>query len=67
MSPELDFDAWKHALAGKRDVTFHLYPGLSHLFMSAPAKTLADYVKPAHVDPQVISDIANWIEAQPSK
>jgi hypothetical protein len=67
VSPELDFDAWKHALAGKRNVTFHLYRGLSHLFMPAPTKTLADYERAAHVDPQVISDIARWIEAQPVK
>jgi hypothetical protein len=25
-----------------------------------------DYFKPAHVDPRVIQDIADWIKAQPA-
>ncbi len=68
VSPKNDFDAWKKALAGKSNVTFHSYPGLSHLFTPA-GKTLteADYAKPAHVDPEVIRDIANWIKAQPER
>ena len=67
VSPTLDFDAWKHALAGKSNVTFHLFPGLSHLFMPGPTKSPADYARPAHVDPAVIDTIANWIKAQPAK
>lgn len=67
VSPSLDFAAWQKALAGKSDVTSHLYPGLSHLFMPGPTKSAADYEAPAHVDPKVIADIANWIKAQPAK
>lgn len=67
VSPINDFDAWKKALAGKSNVTFHLFPGLSHLFMSGPTKSPADYEKPAHVDPAVIRAIADWIKAQPAK
>lgn len=68
VSPTLDFDAWKRALAGKPNVTFHLYPGLSHLFTPAgKTMTVADYAKPAHVDPTVVADIANWIKAQSAK
>jgi dienelactone hydrolase len=67
VSPTLDFDAWKAALADKRSATFHLYPGLSHLFMPGLTKSPADYAKPAHVDPEVIADIADWIHAQPAK
>jgi dienelactone hydrolase len=65
VSPTKDFDTWKKALAGKSDVTFRLFPGLSHLFTPA-GKTLtaADYTAPAHVDPAVIETIANWIKAQ---
>jgi dienelactone hydrolase len=65
VSPKRDFDAWKKALAGKPNVTFHLYPGLSHLFTPA-GKTLttADYKKPAKVDPNVILDMVSWITAQ---
>ncbi|MGH8214641.1 MAG: alpha/beta hydrolase family protein [Rhodanobacteraceae bacterium] len=66
VSPTLGFDAWKAALAGKRNVRFRLYPGLSHLFTPGPTKSPADYTTPAHVDPEVIADIANWIKAQPA-
>ncbi|HET7561778.1 MAG TPA: alpha/beta hydrolase [Rhodanobacteraceae bacterium] len=67
VSPTLDFDAWKQALASKPGVTFHLYPGLGHLFRPAgKSGTVADYVEPGAVDPQVIADIADWIKAQPA-
>ena len=68
VSPTLDFDAWKRALAGRSNVTFHLYPGLGHLFTPAgKTMTTADYAKPANVAPEVIADIANWIKVQPAK
>ncbi|MGH8184165.1 MAG: alpha/beta fold hydrolase [Rhodanobacteraceae bacterium] len=67
VSPTQDFNVWKHALAGKPNVTFHLYPGLSHLFMPGPTKSPADYAKPAQVDPVVIDTIAAWIKAQPAR
>lgn len=66
VSPENDFNKWKEALRGRANVTFHLYPGLSHLFTPAgKTGTTADYKVRAHVAPQVITDIANWINAQP--
>lgn len=66
VSPKNDFDYWKKALAGRSDVTFRFYPGLSHLFTPAgKTGTTADYKNPAHVDPKVITDIADWIKAQP--
>lgn len=68
VSPTLDFDAWKQALAGRPDVTFHLYPALGHLFRPAgKTGTVADYLKPGAMDAQVIDDIARWIEAQPPR
>lgn len=68
VSPTLDFDAWKRALAGKPGVTFHLYPGLSHLFRPAgKTGTVADYIEPGATDPQVIGDIAAWIKVQPAR
>jgi hypothetical protein len=60
-----DFPAWKTALGKRRTVTFHTYPLLSHAF--APAgdpPSPADYDKPAHVDAQVISDIAAFLNAR---
>lgn len=65
--PTRDFDAWKKALASHRNVTLHLFPGLSHLFMPGPTKSPADYARPAHVDPGVITTIADWIKAQPAR
>lgn len=65
--PTRDFDAWKKALASHRNVTLHLFPGLSHLFMPGPTKSPADYARPAHVDPWVITTIADWIKAQPAR
>lgn len=67
VSPTKDFDAWKAALAGRPNVTFRLFLGLSHLFTPA-GKTLttADYATPAHVDPAVIETIAKWVKAQPA-
>ncbi|MFC5437964.1 alpha/beta fold hydrolase [Rhodanobacter umsongensis] len=62
VSPTLDFAQWKQGMAGRSNATFHLYPGLSHLFMPAN-QTGDDYSKPSRVDPHVIGDIASWIKA----
>lgn len=68
VSPTLDFDAWKYALAGKPNVAFHVFPGLSHLFTPAgKTLTVADYAASAHVDSAVIDTIAAWVKAQPAK
>ncbi len=68
VSPKEDFVRWKKALKGHKQVAFHLYPGLSHLFMPAgKTQTIADYKVPGHVDGQVIGDIAVWIKAQPAR
>ncbi len=68
ISPTLDFARWQQALAGRPHTDFHLYPGLSHLFMPAgKTGTVADYQAPAHVDAQVIGDIAAWVKAQPAR
>lgn len=67
VSPTLDFARWQQELAGRPHTAFHLYPGLSHLFMPAgKTGTLADYKAPAHVDAKVIGDIAAWVKAQPA-
>lgn len=67
VSPTLDFARWKQVMQGHANVTFHLYPGLSHLFISAgKTGTIADYKTPGHVAHQVIDDIAAWIKHQPA-
>jgi dienelactone hydrolase len=65
ISPTLDFARWKRELAGRTHTAFKLYPGLSHLFMPAgKTGTLDDYTAPAHVDAQVVGDIAKWVKQQ---
>ena len=61
-----DYKLWQTALAGRDNVTFKLYDGLSHLFMpnQIPANgeiSTAVYMAPNHVSPQVITDIATWV------
>lgn len=57
-----EFERWKRALGGRRDVTFRSYPALNHQFIagSGPA-TPQEYQTPSHVAEDVIRDIAAWI------
>ena len=60
-----DFSLWRAALASHRNVTFHSYPKLNHLFIAGEGKPSPDeYTKPGHVDEQVILDIAHWVQRQ---
>lgn len=61
-----DYKLWQTVLEDHNNVTYHLYDGLSHEFMpnqisenGTPDITV--YNAPNHVDPQVITDIAAWI------
>ncbi|MBL8911571.1 MAG: alpha/beta fold hydrolase [Archangium sp.] len=58
----VDFEAWKTALKGKKDVTAKLYPALNHHFLegSGPA-TPAEYMTPGHVPLEVISDLSEFV------
>ena len=57
-----DFDLWKSALQERRNVHFHTYPKLNHLFIAGEGKSQPEeYQQPGHVEEQVIADIANWI------
>jgi dienelactone hydrolase len=56
------FGDWKKGLDGSTHVTFKLYPGLNHLFISGTGRsTPQEYDKEGHVAEEVVSDIANWI------
>jgi fermentation-respiration switch protein FrsA (DUF1100 family) len=60
--PMKDFNLWKAALGSRKNVTFHSYPGLNHLFIAGVGKSSpAEYDKPGHVAEEVVDDIANWI------
>ena len=67
--PDKDYKLWQSTLEGRNNVTFKLYGGLSHLFMpkQIPANSAPDisvYNAPNHVDTQVITDIAAWVNKQ---
>ena len=62
---DADLALWRKALADRPAVQIRVYPQMSHLFIAGSGKpTPADYDKPGHVDPEVITDIATWIKAQ---
>jgi len=62
VSPTLDFESLKTALAGKTKAAFKLYPKLNHLFIAGEGPSTPDeYNIAGHVSPQVITDIVAWI------
>lgn len=62
-----DFAEYQRILAGRDNVTFKLYPGLSHAFVPATYENISmakkEYSIEKHIGDDVISDIAQWIEA----
>jgi len=60
---ETDYDLWKSALEGKRNVTFREYPDLNHLFLHGQGRsTPAEYEQAGHVSFEVVEQIARWIQ-----
>lgn len=64
-----DYELWKTTLKGRKNVTYKLYQGLSHLFMTNQnsengAPDITVYNTPNHVKSKVIKDIAVWIKRQ---
>jgi len=59
-----DLSVWEQGLAGRAETTVHVYPDDDHLFIkgSGPSSP-ADYAVLKHVDPEVISGIAEWIDS----
>ena len=60
-----DFQIWQDALAGRDDVQFITYPGLSHLFMpteDGQKATPATYNVAGHVAEAVVNEIGSWIK-----
>jgi dienelactone hydrolase len=64
VTPE-EFAEWKAALGSRRDVTFHSYATLNHLFIAGTGPSLpVEYLVPGHVAEDVIRDIAAWVLGQ---
>ncbi len=55
-----DFQGWEKYLGNKENATLKTYPGLNHIFLEKGSDS-DDYMNPAHVEVNVISDIADWI------
>jgi pimeloyl-ACP methyl ester carboxylesterase len=63
-----DLDVWLKGLIGRHHVTVDRFENADHLFIAgAGPPSPADYDKPSHVIPAVISDIAHWVKAQPPR
>lgn len=60
-----DLARWEAALAGRPQVTIHVYDADNHLFFpgNGPSSP-AEYEPAQHVDPQVVADIATWLHAR---
>lgn len=59
-----DFQIWQDALSG-RDVQFHMYPALSHLFLpieGGQKATPTTYNVAGHVAEEVVNEIGSWIK-----
>lgn len=58
----LDFLRWQAALGGRENLQFHAYANLTHLFTpGSEPPSPQDYAVPGNVAPEVIDDIAQWI------
>ena len=62
---DVDFRLYQQLLEGRDDVTFRFYPELGHAFVSAIARNVAeakkDFAKERHIGPEVLDDLADWI------
>ncbi len=59
---DVDFKQWKKLLKGKKNVKFHLYPGLNHLFMESQGRRdVSEYNVAAKVSDEVIADMADFL------
>lgn len=59
---ERDFLLWKEKLKTHPQVTFRFYPSCNHLLVPGEGpSTPEEYMKPGHVDADLIEDMALWI------
>ena len=62
----VDFAMYRELLSHRENVTFRLYPGLNHAFVTARSRFIADakqeFTPERHMGPEVLDDIADWIK-----
>ncbi|RDI54336.1 alpha/beta hydrolase family protein [Nocardia mexicana] len=60
-----DLIGWQRGLADRPDVTIRIYDALNHMLCPGTGpSTPADYEAVGHVDPELVTDVANWILAR---
>jgi len=59
-----DFAQYRELLSGRSNVTFILYEGLNHMFITSTTGYIDEYYIPDNVNSQVLYDIAAWIRMQ---
>ncbi len=65
VSPEVNLAAIRRALAGNRDVTTRLLPGLNHMFQTARSGSVAEYSEiDETIAPIALQSIGEWINAR---
>ena len=61
----VDFALYRELLRDRENVTFRLYPGLNHAFVTARFDSIAqakkEFTPERHIGPEVLDDIADWI------
>jgi uncharacterized protein len=64
--PPSELAAWRAGLGDRTGVTVHEYPSLNHLLMAGngPGRP-AEYAKPGHVAPELVADLAAWVNGTP--
>ncbi|WP_217427993.1 alpha/beta hydrolase family protein [Microlunatus speluncae] len=59
-----DLPGWQRALAGRSDVIIRVIAADNHQFVAGNGpSTPDDYGRPGHVDPSVITTLADWIDS----
>jgi len=64
----IDFELYRQLLGDRENVSFKLYPGLNHAFVTARFDSITqakkEFTPERHIGPEVLDDIANWIAQQ---
>jgi len=63
VSPTQDYEMWKEELKFRKNVSFHIFPSLNHLFIQGKGKsTPQEYGVEGHVSEEVIESIMEWLK-----
>jgi hypothetical protein len=63
VSPTKDYEVWKRELKSRKNVSFHIFPSLNHLFIQGEGiSTPQEYGVEGHVSEEVIELISEWLK-----